>query len=154
MKKLFSLLFLAAVCSMALVSCGSDDDEPAQPVKTNIESAHETESETYFQFDINTESDSSSIYMYNIVFTIGDNVSPAMTIRVDAPLVVDKTGKIFIYSGTGINPYMLMGSRMIQLTDDAYKVNNLNCIVNTKDQTYDISFDCHGGHYEKNGKLK
>ena len=40
MKKLFSMLFIAAMCCMALVSCGNDD-EPVKPEPTqNLESVY------------------------------------------------------------------------------------------------------------------
>lgn len=152
MKKIFSMLFIAAMCCMAMVSCGNED-EPVKPVRNIWETVHESESDIYYQFYIDTQKDSSSIFMYNIVFTIGDRVSPAMTIRVDAPLTVDKSGQVFTYAGTGIAPYMMMGSGMIQLTDDDYLVNNLTCVVDTKNRTYDIKFDCHGGHYSDSGSL-
>ena len=144
MKKIFSMLFIAAMCCMAMVSCGNED-EPEKPVRNIWETVHESESDIYYQFYIDTQKDSSSIFMYNIVFTIGDRVSPAMTIRVDAPLTVDKSGQVFTYAGTGIAPYMMMGSGMIQLTEEDYLVNNLTCVVDTKNRTYDIKFDCHGG---------
>lgn len=152
MKKFFSMLFIAAMCCVALVSCGNED-EPVKPVRNIWETVHESESDTYYQFYIDTQKDSSSIFMYNIVFTIGDRVSPAMTIRVDAPLTVDKSGQVFTYAGTGIAPYMMMGSRMIQLTEEDYLVNNLTCVVDTKNRTYDIKFDCHGGNYSDSGSL-
>ena len=46
------------------------------------------------------DKDSSTIYMYNIVFSIGEATSPAMTLRVDAPVTVDKSGKVYTYAGT------------------------------------------------------
>jgi len=153
MKKLVSMLFIAAMLSMALVSCG-DDDEPVKPLSANLESEYVNESDTHFLFAIDTKKDSSSIYMYNIVFKIGDAVSPAMSIRVDAPVTVDKSGKVYTYSGTGMHPYMQRGSTLIQLTDERYLVTNLTCTVDLNRRTYDIAFDCHGGHFADSGSLK
>ncbi len=154
MKKLFSMLLIAALFSMAVTSCGNDNDEPDVPTTASLESQYESETDVHFLFDINTEKDSSSIYMYNIVFTIGDAVSPAMNIRVDAPVTVDKTGKIFTYAGTGIHPWMKRGSTMMQLTDPRYLVTDLTCTVNTSNKTYSIKFDCHGGHFDNTGTLR
>lgn len=148
------MLFIAAMLSMALVSCGNDD-EPAKPVNADLESEYtDAATETHYKFMINTAQDSSTIYVYNIQFTIGDRVSPAMTIRVDAPVTVDKSGKVFTYAGTGMHPYMLRGTTEMQLFDDAYLVTNLKCTVDTKNSTYDIAFDCHGGHFADSGNLK
>ena len=153
MKKIFTLLFVATMLSLVFSACGKDD-EPDKPVSADLESAYDNETDLHFLFAINTEKDSSSIYMYNIVFTIGEAQSPAMNIRVDAPLTVDKTGNVFTYAGTGMHPYMQRGSTMMQLTDDRYQVTNLTCTVDTKNRTYDIAFDCHGGHFADSGKLK
>lgn len=153
MKKIFTLLFVATMLSLVFSACGKDD-EPDKPVSADLESAYDNETDLHFLFAINTEKDSSSIYMYNIVFTIGEAQSPAMNIRVDAPLTVDKTGNVFTYAGTGMHPYMQRGSTMMQLTDDRYLVTDLTCTVDTKNRTYDIAFDCHGGHFADSGKLK
>ena len=40
------------------------------------------------------------------------------------------------------------------MMDDRYLVTNLTCTVDTKNRTYDIAFDCHGGHFADSGKLK
>ncbi len=153
MKKLFSMLFIAAMCCMALVSCG--DDEPTKPEPTqNLESVYESVTDTHFMFDIDLSRDSSSIYLYNIVFRIGEATSPAMSIRIDAPVTVDKTGKIYTYAGTGITPYMMRGNTLVPMAGPSYLVTNLLCNVNTKAKTYDIKFDCHGGHFEDAGRLQ
>lgn len=154
MKRLSFLLFATILLGMAFVSCGDDKDEPVIPEAQKLETMYQDATETHFMFDIDMEKDSSSIYMYNIVFTIGSASSPAMNIRVDAPVTVDKTGKVFTFAGTGIHPYMQRGSSMMQLTDDRYLVTDLICIVNTANKTYDITFDCHGGHFAEQGKLK
>jgi hypothetical protein len=105
-------------------------------------------------FDIDLAKDSSTIYLYNIVFRIGEVESPPMAIRIDAPVTTDRTGKVYTYAGTDIAPYMLRGSVFLLMTDDRYKVTDLLCHVNTEAKTYDIKFDCHGGHFENAGKLK
>lgn len=154
MKRLASTVFTTILLGMAFVSCGDEKDEPVIPEAQTLESEYLDATEARFKFDIDMEKDSSSIYMYNIVFTIGTATSPAMNIRVDAPVTVDKSGKVFTYAGTGIHPYMQRGSSMMQLTDDRYLVTNLICIVNTANMTYNITFDCHGGHFTQQGRLK
>ncbi len=226
MKKLFSMLFIAAMCCMALVSCGNDEPSKTPSPKISFEvldnevivtavgqgevllyqdeipttnpalvsrtystysvkftataqeegktisdiatlvveipsskafslsSVYENPTDTHFRFDIDMEKDSSSIYLYNIVFQIGDAVSPAMNIRIDAPVTIDKTGKIYTYAGTGIMPYMMRGNTLVPMTGDAYLVTNLLCNVNTEAKTYDIKFDCHGGNFVDAGRLK
>lgn len=154
MKRLAFMLFATILLGMAFVSCGDEKDEPVIPEAQTLESDYQDLTETRFMFDIDMEKDSSSIYIYNIVFTIGTASSPAMNIRVDAPVTVDKTGKVFTFAGTGIHPYMQRGSALMQLTEDRYLVTNLNCTVNTANKTYDIAFDCHGGHFDQQGKLK
>ena len=139
--------------SMAFVSCG--DDEPVKPEPTqNLESAYTDPTDTHFLFDIDLEKDSSTIYLYNIVFRIGEAVSPAMNIRIDAPVTVDQTGKIYTYAGTNIVPFMLRGNTAVPMTGPSYLVTDLLCNVNIKDKTYYIKFDCHGGHFEETGRLK
>ena len=151
MKKLFSILFIATMLSMWLVACGDEKDEPAGPSNQQLESISESETDTHFTFVIDLDKDSSSIYLYNVVFTIGEAQSPAMNIRIDAPVTVDKTGKVYTYSGTDIVPFMLRGSTAVPMP--SFIVTNLTCNVNTKDKVYDIFFNCHGGEYKNNGKL-
>lgn len=154
MKKLFSILVLAAILGMVFTACGDEKDGPVIPKTQNLESMYENETDTHFMFDINMDKDSSSIYMYNIVFRIGDATSPAMTLRVDAPVSVDKNGKVYTYAGTGIVAYMMRGSTWTPMPGDSYLVNNLLCTVDTNVKSYFIKFDCHGGHFEESGKLK
>lgn len=123
-------------------------------VRFSVESTYESETDTHFQFDIDLEKDSSTIYMYNIVFRIGEATSPAMTLRVDAPVTVDKSGKVYTYSGTGIVAFMKRGTTWMPMPGDAYLVHNLTCTVNPEAKEYYITFDCHGGHFEETGKLK
>lgn len=123
-------------------------------VRFTAKSVYENETDARFQFDIDLDKDSSSIYMYNIVFHIGEATSPAMTLRVDAPVTVDKSGKVYTLAGTGIMAYMLRGTTWMPMPGEAYMVNNLISTVNPGAKTYTISFDCHGGHFEKEGKLQ
>lgn len=161
MKKLFAMLFAAAVMSLAFVSCSDDKDEPAKPEPIQyLESEYENESDTRLLFDINLEKDSSSIYVYNVKFRMGDVESPALNIRVDAPCTVDKTGKVYTYSGTDIIPYLLRGETPVPVP--GLRVNNMITVVNVEQKTYSISFACKGnvmgkeidGQYNKEGKLK
>ena len=112
------------------------------------------ETDTRFEFDIDMDKDSSAIFMYNIVFRIGEATSPAMTLRVDAPVTVDKSGKVYTYAGTGIVAFMKRGTTWMPMPGDTYMVNNLTCNVNPSAKTYDIAFDCHGGHFEQSGALQ
>ncbi len=154
MKKFLSMFIAVAMLSMVFASCSDEKDGPVKPEPTqNLKSYCENETDPHFTFDINLDKDSSSIYLYNIVFHIGDAVSPAMNIRIDAPVTVDKTGKIYTYAGTNITPYMMRGSSLVPMTGPNYLVTNLLCNVNTLTKTYDIRFDCHGGHFEDVGRL-
>ena len=151
MKKLLPALLFAALC-LSFTACG-DDDEPVTPDPVQkLESVYLEPTDAHYMFDIDLEKDSSSIYLYNAVFTIGERVSPAMNIRIDAPVTVDKTGKIYTYSGTDIVPYLLMGPTPVP--SPGFMVTNLTCTVNVKDKTYDLYFNCHGGEYAANGVLK
>lgn len=123
-------------------------------VRFTASTEHESDTDTHFQFDIDLDKDSSTIYMYNIVFRIGEATSPAMTLRVDAPVTVDKSGKVYTFSGTGIVAYMLRGTSWVPMPGDTYLVHNLTCSINPEAKTYSIKFDCHGGHFEESGKLK
>lgn len=152
MKKLVFMLFAATLLGMAFVSCGDEKDEPVIPKAQTLESVHQDATETYFKFDIDMNKDSSSIYLYNVVFTIGEAQSPAMNIRIDAPVTVDKKGKVFTYSGTNITPFLLRGNTPVPMPN--MPVTDLTCTVNTGDKTYSMAFDCHDGHYSNSGKLK
>lgn len=160
MKNIFAILFVASMLGMVFTSCGKDDpDEPVIPAR-QLESEHGQANDTYLIYDIDLSKDSSSIYVYNAVFTMGETTSPALTIRVDAPCTVDKTGKVFTFAGTGIVPFLMRGSTAVPFP--TLSVNNLTSIVNVEKKTYSISFDCQGtamgkeidGHYDKEGKLK
>jgi hypothetical protein len=69
-------------------------------------------------------------------------------------VTVDKDGKVYTYAGTGIHPYMQRVGTMLRLYDDIYLVTDLTCKVDTKNLTYSITFDCHGGHFDDHGSLK
>ena len=151
MKKIFPLLLLAALC-LTFTACGDEKDEPVVPTQ-NLESVCENAlTDTHFTFDIDLDKDSSSIYLYNVVFKIGERESPPMNIRIDAPCTVDKTGKVFTYAGTDIIPFLLQGTTPVPAP--GFVVTNLTCTVDTKNKTYDMFFNCHGGEYKDTGKLK
>ena len=152
MKKFFSMFFIASLLSMAFVSCGDEKDEPEIIQSQQLESVVDDETGVRIVFDIDLTKDSSSVYIYNVVFTIGDRTSKPMDIRIDSPCSVDKTGTIYTYQGTDMTPYMLMGTSFVPFP--SMPVTDFICTVNTKEKTYSTSFDCHGGHYDKNGKLK
>lgn len=159
MKKLLPMLLFAALC-LAFIACGDDKDEPDAPIAQQLESEHSEANDTYLIWDIDLDKDSSIIYVHNAVFMMGDQPSPSLHIRVDAPCTVDKTGKVFTFAGTNIIPYLMQGTTAVPFP--TLRVNNLKSIVNTADTTYSISFDCQGtamgkpidGHYDKEGKLK
>ena len=154
MKKFFSMLFMATMLGLVFTACGDEKDSPVIPVTQSLESMYENETDTHFLFDIDMDKDSSSIYMYNIVFRIGEATSPAMTLRVDAPVTVDKSTKVYTYAGTGIVAYMMRGTTWMPMPGDSYLVHNLLCTIDTNVKSYFIKFDCHGGHFEETGKLK
>ena len=159
MKKLLSMLFVAAMLSMVITSCGKDDpDEPV--IEIMLESEHGEANDTYLVYDIDLDKDSSSIYVHNAVFTMDETSSPPLSVRVDAPCSVDKSGKVFTFMGTDIAPYLMRGNTAVPFP--SLRVNNLTSVVDVEKKTYSISFDCQGtamgkqinGHYEKEGKLK
>lgn len=155
MKRNLSILFITTMLCMVFVACGSEKDEPDPVEKTQLISSVFTDpTDTHYTFDIDLDKDSSSIYLYNIVFRIGETTSPAMNIRIDAPVTVDKSGKVYTYSGNNIVPYMLRGQIPVPMVGEAYLVNNLYCTVNTADMTFAIRFDCHGGHHDDSGTLQ
>ena len=151
MKKLFSILFIATMLGMVFTACGDDKDEPVVPTQ-KLESVYTSETDTHFTFDIDLNKDSSSIYLYNVVFTIGEAQSPAMNIRIDAPVTVDKSGKLYTYAGTNIIPYLLRGATPVPMP--SMPVTNLMCNVDTKRKYYEMYFECHGGSFAANGDLK
>ena len=152
MKKFFVMMFALAALGLVCIACGDDKkDEPVVPTQ-NLESVKESGADTYYVFDIDMDKDSSSIYMYSIKFS--DQMPVTIDVRIDAPVTVDKTGKVYTYAGTGIMPYMMRNGKLIPMPGEAYQVTDLLCNVNTEAKTYDIKFYCHGGHFEQSGKLK
>ena len=159
MKKIFSMLLVVAALCMVVTACGDDKDEPVVPQAQKLESEHSATNDTYLVYDIDLSKDSSTIYVYNAVFSMGSVSSYPLNISVNAPCSVDKKGKVFTFAGTGIVPCLMMGSTAVPFP--TLSVNNLRSIVNTENKTYSISFDCQGtangkeidGHYEKEGKL-
>lgn len=124
------------------------------PATLKAESVYESENDLHFTFDIDMRQDLSYIYLHNIIFTIGTQQSPALNIRIDAPVTYDKNTATYTFSGTGLAPYQIRGGSLIPMTDELYRVNDLTCTINLKSKTYSITFDCHGGHYDSNGKIK
>ena len=109
MKKIVSLLFVAAMLGMVFTSCGKDDpDEPVIPVH-QLESEHGQANDTYLVYDIDLNKDSSTIYVYNAVFSMGSITSKGLNISINAPCTVDKTGKVFTFAGSGIVPNLMRG---------------------------------------------
>ena len=158
MKKIFSMLLFVALLSTAMVACGDDKDEPDAPVAQQIESEHGVTNDTYLIWDIDMSQDSSKIFVYNVKFD--EKMPVTVNVLINAPCTVDKTGKVYTFSGTDIIPNLIMGSTPTPYT--TLRVNNLTSVVNTEKKTYSISFSCQGnamgkpidGHYEKEGKLK
>jgi len=159
MKKIFSMLLVAITLCMVVAACGDDKDEPVAPKPQKLESEHSAITDTYLVYDIDLSKDSSSIYVYKVVFMMGDKPSPSLNISVNSPCTVDKTGKVYTFIGTNIIPNVIMGSTPTPFP--TLRVNNLRSVVDTEKKTYSISFDCQGtamgkpidGHYEKEGKL-
>ena len=142
---------------MVVTACGDEKDEPEVPKTQQIESEHGVTNDTYLIWDIDLSQDSSKIYVYNVKFD--EKMPVTVNVLIDAPCTIDKTGKVYTFSGTDIIPNLLMGN-----TPTPYptlRVNNLRSVVDTEKKTYSISFDCQGtamgkpidGHYEKDGKL-
>jgi len=152
MKKLLFTWMIAAIV-LGLAACGSDEpNTPNETKSQSIESVYAADTDVHYTFDIDMEKDSSSIYFYNVVFTIGESKSPAMNIRIDAPVTVDKAGTTYTYSGTNIIPWMLRGTTWTPAP--SFVVTNLTCTVNTSAKTFRMYFNCHGGEYSDSGTLK
>lgn len=151
MKKIFTMLFMATALSVMLTACG-DDDEPVVPKTQNLVTAHESDIDQYFVFDIDMNKDKSTIYMYNIQFA---PKAPKMTLRVNVPVTLNKSGSAYIMTGTNLVCDMNMPSAgWVPMTDEQYQLQNLTCTVNPNAKLYAISFDAHGGHFEESGKLQ
>ena len=109
MKKIFSMLFVAAALCIVVASCGDEKDEPDVPKTQLLESEHGVANDTYLVWNIDLNQDSSSINVYNAVFQMGDKQSPALNISIKSPCTVDKTGKIYSLIGTNIIPNLILG---------------------------------------------
>lgn len=151
---------MATLVSLMICSCDDNKDEPVTPVAQQLESEHGEANDTYLIYDIDMDKDSSTIYVYNVVFTMGDVSSKPLSISINAPCSVDKSGKVFSFAGTDIVPNLLRGTTPVPIT--SLRVNNFTSSVNVEKKTYSISFDCQGtvigktidGHYDKQGNLK
>ena len=161
MKRFFAILSIVAVLGIMFCSCGKDDpDEPVNPNIQRLESEHSVANDTYLIYDIDLSKDSSTIYVQNAVFSMGETSEMKLNISVNTPCTVDKTGKVFTFRGTNIVPNLMRGNTPVPFP--TLRVNNLTSIVNVEKKTYSISFDCPGtamgneidGHYDKEGKLK
>ena len=150
MKKFFSMLFIVTMLSMVFVACGDEKDEPEAPKTQTIESLDQNVTDAHFKFDINTDKDSSSIYIYNVKFS--EMMPVTVNIRIDAPCTADKTGKVFTYAGTDIIPYLMREGTPVPAPN--YVITNLSCTVDTKNKTFNIIFYSHGGEYSHSGTLK
>ena len=145
-------MLLFAALFLTFTACGDDKDEPEVPKTQNLVTSHESESDQYFVFDIDMNKDKSTIYMYNIQFAPN---APKMTLRVNVPVSLNKSGNAYIMTGTNLvcdmnNP----SAGWIPMTDEQYQLQNLLCTVNPSAKLYSISFDAHGGHFEESGKLQ
>ena len=160
MKKILTMLFVAAALCIVVASCGDEKDEPDVPKTQLLESEHGVANDTYLVWNIDLNQDSSSINVYNAVFQMGDKQSPALNISIQSPCTVDKTGKVYTLMGSNIIPNLIMGSTPVPYP--TLRVNNLKSVVDVEKKTYTISFDCQGtamgkpidGHYDKEGKLQ
>ena len=150
MKKIFTMLFMVTALSVMFVACGDEKDEPVVPTVQTIESLDHDVADAHFKFDINTDTESSSIYIYNVKFS--EMMPVTVNIRIDAPCTADKTGKVYTFAGTDIIPYLIREGTPVPAP--SYVITNLTCNVNTKDKVFDIFFNCHGGEYKNSGKLK
>ena len=136
MKKLMFFLAFSAMI-LGLAACGNDDE----PQTTRD-----------YDFYLDLTNNIGTIDIYDVVFTIGDRESPAMTIRIpDAKFTKD--GNIITFNDTNIAPMMIRGENFIPMGDPTYNVTDLKCEVNVKKETFTISFNCHGGTFTDSGKI-
>lgn len=141
----------AQATGMAISETASLDVEIPSLSTFQFESEHGATYDTHLIYDIDLDNDSSSIYIYNAVFTIGEATSPVMNIRIDAPCTFDATSQVFTFEGTDITPYMQRGNTWVPMP--SIPVTDLKSTVNYGSRTYDISFYCHGGYFESEGGL-
>ena len=58
MKKIFSMLLIAAALCMVVAACGDNKDEPVVPEAQKLESEHSAANDTYLVYDIDLSKDS------------------------------------------------------------------------------------------------
>ena len=154
MKKTMLLLATVAVM-MGLTACGDDEPNDKQTIdvqKGVIYSVHQSETELYYNFSIDEETGKGSIDVFNVVFRIGEQTSPAMTIRIpDAKFT--RKGDVITFDDTDIAPMMYRGSGFVPMGDPAYNVTNLKSVIDLKARSFTISFNCHGGSFSDSGKI-
>jgi len=154
MKKVLLLCFALSALVLSLAACGHDNNEPDPIIEPTQEltSVYANENDVHYTFDIDLDKDSSSIYCYNVVFTIGERTSPALNIRIDSPVKVSANGTTYTYQGTNIIPWMLRGSTYVPAPE--FVVTDLTCVLDMTAKTFALSFNCHGGQFHDSGQLK
>ena len=98
---------------------------------------------TFFKFDFNLYKKSGTIGVYKAVFG-----SYETNFSFGVPVTFDKATGIYRCNGTGISTTFKPN---YDNAFDGSTVDNLNCEVNIKSQTYKIAFDCHGRHFDYSG---
>ena len=115
-----------------------------EPKILTVFSAIENENDsTFFKFDFNLYKKSGTIGVYKAVF---DSYETNFSFGV--PVTFDKASGIYRCNGTGITTSF---NPNYDNAFDGSTVDNLNCEVNIKSQTYKIAFDCHGKHFDYSG---
>ena len=154
MKKILMLTMAIVAMMMTLTACGDDKDEPkvVQPKDGVITSVYAQETDTHFEYELNDEEKTGTITVYNVVFTIGDRQSPAMTIRIPNAKFTRK-GNVITFDDTDIAPEMLRGTSFVPMGDALYNVTDLKSVLNLDTKIFDIAFKCHGGDFSDNGTI-
>ena len=154
MKKTLLLLATMALI-MSLTACGDDEPNDKQTIEVQdgvIYSHYESVTDTHYVFDIDETSGKGTIDVFNVVFRIGEQTSPAMTIRIpDAKFT--RKGDVITFDDTDIAPMMYRGSQYIPMGDPAYNVTDLKSTIDLKARSFTISFNCHGGSFSDSGKI-
>ncbi|MBR5725397.1 MAG: hypothetical protein IKX56_01535 [Muribaculaceae bacterium] len=116
-------------------------DEPKLlTVFSTIENENDS---TFFRFEFNLYKKSGNICVYKAVF---DNDETNFSFGV--PVTFDKASGIYRCNGTHITTSFKPN---YDNAFDGSTVDNLNCEVNIKSETYKISFDCHDKHFDYSG---
>ena len=153
MKKIMLMMALCAM-AMGLAACGDDDEPQVINVKDGvIESVEAQVTDTHYEFELNEATGTGNITVHNIVFTIGDRQSPALTIRIPNAKFT-RTRNIITFNDTDIAPEMLRGTNFVPMGDPLYNVTDLNSVIDLDKKTFSISFKCHGGDFSHNGNIK